>query len=96
MLFFTYLGEGVMGNPAHPAMAFFREYCIELLMKKQQGVMDVTTSGRHGDYKEFIQDAADHAWNLIQSGNGNVRTFNGFKTGLGRYKATMQLEEDAA
>ena len=82
-LFADYLAEdSPLAAPAHASMAFFKQYAIELKMLQQEGKVGGST-GRHGDVKEMLYKAADHAWQLIQEGR-QVRTFRGFKSGLGQ------------
>lgn len=81
LLFAGYLSEGPLGVPPHPAMAFFKEYAAELKMASGQ-VIGAGDTSRHGATKELLLKAANYSWDCIRSGK-KIRTYNGFKTGLG-------------
>ena len=92
LLFFEYLAGGVLASPDHPAMAFLKQFSLELQAEQNQG--GGRTRGRHGDTKELLMAAANHAWSLIMEGKNTVRTFSGFKRGMTR--ATNLLKEEQA
>jgi hypothetical protein len=91
LLFAGYLSEG-MGEAPHYAMECFAKYAVEIKMAKLAGTLNAR--GRHADLKELILHAADYAWDCVINGK-QVRTYNGFKTGLGKSNAKMLAEEES-
>jgi hypothetical protein len=92
-LLIGYLSEGPAAIPPHNAIAFFKQYAIEVRAAQKDGKMG--GNGRHADLKELLLKAADYTWETVTSGKKSV-TYNGFKSGLGQYSAKRAAESIAA
>ena len=92
-LFLGYLSGGPAAIPPHNAMAFFKQYALEMLSLKREG--KYISNGRMGDMKAELLQAAQYAFELAIMRKKSI-SYNGFKGGLGkRKKAIMQMEKAA-